>query len=46
MGRSPLHLAASEGNLEILNYLINNGANIQAVDILGNDCLKDAKREK
>jgi ankyrin repeat protein len=45
MGRSCLHLAASEGHLTIFNFLLANGGNIDHVDVLGNTVLNDAVRE-
>ncbi len=44
-GRTALHLAASEGSLEVFNYLINNGSNINCKDRWGNTPLNDAIRE-
>ena len=43
-GRTPLHLACSEGRLEAVEYLINSGADIDVIDSKGNDPLKDAVR--
>lgn len=45
LGRSCLHLAASEGHVDILNFLLSNGANIDLVDSFGNTALQDALRE-
>ncbi len=44
-GRSPLSVAASEGNLEVVQYLIRNKANYAIRDARNNDALSDAKRE-
>jgi len=44
--RTPLHLSASEGKLEACKYLIEQNAEINAVDRWGNTPLADALREK
>jgi len=44
-GRTALHLAASEGHLEIVKYLMSHGANANIVDARGNKPLDDAIRE-
>jgi len=44
-GRSALGLAASEGNNEAVNYLIDHGANLNHRDARGNTPLEDAIRE-
>ncbi len=44
-GRTALGIAASEGNLEAVQYLVSHGANINHKDARGNDALADAKRE-
>ena len=43
--RSCLHLAASEGNGPIVEYLLRSGANINAQDRWGGTPLHDAVRE-
>tara|TARA_R110002050_G_scaffold118733_4_gene236272 strand:+ start:263 stop:514 length:252 start_codon:yes stop_codon:yes gene_type:complete len=40
--RTALHLAASEGKLDTVKYLISMGANVNAVDRFGNTPLQDA----
>lgn len=45
-GRTPLHIASSEGYLDIVKYLLNKGANITKVDSRGNTPRNDAFREK
>jgi ankyrin repeat protein len=44
-GRTALGIAASEGHLTSVKYLVSHGANITHRDIRGNDALSDAKRE-
>ncbi|TNV87908.1 hypothetical protein FGO68_gene2105 [Halteria grandinella] len=44
-GRTALGIAASEGKLEAVKYLIQKGANLNLRDTRGNDPLDDAKRE-
>jgi len=44
-GRTSLAIAASEGHLECVKYLVSHGANITHRDIRGNDALGDARRE-
>ena len=44
-GRSALGLAASEGHVEALKYLVAHGANLDHKDVRGNDALGDAIRE-
>jgi len=43
-GRTALHLAASDGQLEIVNYLIDKGVNLDPVDRWGGTPLIDAER--
>ena len=43
-GRTALHLAASEGHSNVVEYLINHNAQINAKDRWGNTSLDDAKR--
>jgi ankyrin repeat protein len=38
-------LAASEGHIEAIKYLVAHGANINHKDARGNDALADAIRE-
>ena len=42
MGRTPLHLAANEGFLDIVHTLIDAGANIGAIDYKGETPLQKA----
>lgn len=42
--RTPLHLAASEGSLQAAQLLIENGADVNAVDRFGNSPLTDCQR--
>lgn len=44
-GRAALHVAASEGNLEAVRYLVEHGADISLKDNRGNDPLAEAIRE-
>jgi glutaminase len=44
-GRSALGLAASEGHIDAIKYLISHGADHKHKDARGNDALGDAKRE-
>ena len=45
-GRSALGIAASEGHLDAVKYLVVHGADINHRDARGNDALADAIREK
>ncbi|TNV87853.1 hypothetical protein FGO68_gene5771 [Halteria grandinella] len=45
-GRSPLSVAASQGNLEAVKYLIANKANLSIRDARNTNSLQDAVREK
>jgi len=42
--RTPLHIAASEGQLEVVNYMISCKADLNAEDQFKNTCLNDAIR--
>lgn len=44
-GRSALGLAASEGHIDAIRYLVAHGADINHKDARGNDALADAIRE-
>jgi ankyrin repeat protein len=43
--RTALHLASSEGKIEAVKFLVENGANIYIKDSRGSDPLDDAMRE-
>ncbi|MFJ9894546.1 glutaminase [Streptomyces sp. NPDC091280] len=43
-GRTPLHLAAAEGHVEVTGYLLAHGANPAATDRWGGTALTDARR--
>ena len=45
-GRTALGVAASEGNLKAVKYLITHGANPNHRDFRNNNALDDAKREE
>lgn len=45
-GRTALHIASSEGNLETVQYLLNHGADIETRDLRNNTPMDDAIREK
>jgi glutaminase len=44
-GRTALGIAASEGHLDVVKYLISKGADVNIRDARGNDALGDARRE-
>jgi ankyrin repeat protein len=44
-GRTALGIAASEGHIDAVKYLISHGANPLHRDIRNNDALADARRE-
>lgn len=44
-GRTPISIAASEGNIEAVKYLIKYEANMAIRDARNNDALSDARRE-
>ncbi len=44
VGRTALHLAASEGKLEIVQYLLSAKADVSFKDRMGNNALDDAVR--
>ncbi|KAJ1454508.1 ankyrin repeat-containing domain protein [Pelagophyceae sp. CCMP2097] len=44
--RSPLHVAASEGNLELVKYLSAHGARLNTSDRWGGSALDDALRHR
>eukprot|EP01094_Clydonella_sp_ATCC50884_P003087 TRINITY_DN1237_c0_g1_i1.p1 TRINITY_DN1237_c0_g1~~TRINITY_DN1237_c0_g1_i1.p1 ORF type:complete len:700 (+),score=298.04 TRINITY_DN1237_c0_g1_i1:87-2186(+) len=44
--RSPLHVAASRGRLEVVQYLLGEGADVNAEDRWGATPLRDALRSK
>lgn len=45
-GRTALGIAASEGHIEAVQYLVANGADIRHRDARGNNALDDAIRKK
>ena len=45
-GRTPLHLAACEGHLEAIRYLLSQGAIVHLRDRFGNTALVDAIKNK
>ena len=44
-GRTALGIAASEGHLQMVRYLVTHGADVDHKDVRGNNALADAKRE-
>ena len=44
--RYPLHIAASEGHTGLVHYLLQQKANVDAVDRFGNNALVDALRQR
>ena len=44
-GRTPISIAASEGNIEAVKYMIKYEANMAIRDARNNDALSDARRE-
>jgi ankyrin repeat protein len=45
-GRTALGVAASEGHLQMVRYLVTHGADVDHCDVRGNNALADAQREK
>lgn len=45
-GRTAAHIAASEGHLNAMKYLVAYGADLSILDSRGNDPIEDATREK
>ena len=44
--RTAMHLAAAEGHLEIVRYLLAHGASINPIDRWGNSPLDEARRHE
>lgn len=44
-GRTAAHIAASEGHLDTMKYLVAFGADLSILDARGNDPIDDAIRE-
>lgn len=45
LGRSPCHLASEKGNIEMLKFFIDNGADVAVTDAFGKTCLTQLSRE-
>ena len=45
-GRTALGVAASEGHLQMVRYLVTHGADVDHLDMRGNNALGDARREE
>jgi len=42
--RTPMHLAAADGNLEVVKFLVEHNANVNVIDRFGHSPLYDALR--